>query len=224
MKKPIGSQFSFSNLDGARASISSEDRLSISFERQEAVEDGEEEEMKEEKEEEEEEEKNEKVVQLWSPEKLRRDYITSDPSATCGPSGKVTGSEGHVFNNININDPTSTLGPSRDPTDPSASGVTAEPIDPNRCLRPLQRARERRAARLKEESDADAEFDPDPHVPRVKPGYACWGCNVVGADVDWYQHDLHEGIGICMPCIDSELGRNLLLQLKIELEERQNSQ
>ena len=35
---------------------------------------------------------------------------------------------------ININDPTSTLGPSRDPTDPSASGVTTEPIDPNRCL------------------------------------------------------------------------------------------
>ena len=190
--------------------------------------------MKEEKEEEEEEEKNEKVVQLWSPEKLRRDYITSDPSATCGPSGKVTGSEGHVFNNININDPTSTLGPSRDPTDPSASGVTAEPIDPNRCLRPLQRARERCVARLKEESDADAEFDPDPHVPKVKPGYACWGCNVAGADIDWYQHGLHEGIGICMPCMDSDLGRNLLLtaarrhlsvlQLISTLEESQNSQ
>ena len=225
MKKPIGSQFSFSNLDGARASISSEDRLSISFERQEAVEDGEEEEMKEEKEEVEEEEKNEKVVQLWSPEKLRRDYITSDPSVTCGPSGKVTGSEGHVFNNININDPTSTLGPSRDPTDPSASGVTAEPIDPNRCLRPLQRARERRAARLKEESHADAEFDPDPHVPRVKLGDACWVCNVVGADVDWYQHDWHEGIAICMPCIDNtEKGRSLLQFCKIEFEERQNSQ
>merc|ERR1712016_302262 len=100
LKKPIGSQFSFSNLDGARDSISSEDRLQISFERQESVEDGEEEERKEEKEEEEEEEKNEKVVQLWSPEKLRRDYITSDPSVTCGPSGKVTGSEGHVSNNI----------------------------------------------------------------------------------------------------------------------------
>ena len=50
MKKPIGSQFSFSNLDGARASISSEDRLSISFERQEAVEVGEEEGTKEEEE------------------------------------------------------------------------------------------------------------------------------------------------------------------------------
>ena len=165
------------------------------------------------------------MVQLWSPEKLRRDYITSDPSATCGPSGKVTGSEGHVSNNININDPTSTLGPSRDPTDPSASGVTAEPIDPNRCLRPLQRARERRAERLKEESHAEAEFDPDHHVPGVKLGAACWVCNVVGADVDWYQHDWHEGIAICMPCIDNtEQGRCLLLQLKIEFEERQNSQ
>ena len=110
------------------------------------------------------------------------------------------------FNNININDPTSTLGPSRNPSDPSASGVTAEPIDPNRCLRPLQRARERRAARLK----------------------ACWGCNVAGADVEWYQHDLKEvpeGIGICMTCMDdTELGRLLLLQLKVEFGERQNSQ
>merc|ERR1712016_282720 len=38
VKKPIGSQFSFSNLDGARASTDSEDRLSISSERQEVVE------------------------------------------------------------------------------------------------------------------------------------------------------------------------------------------
>ena len=59
-----------------------------------------------------------------------------------------------------INDPTSTLGPSRDRTDPSANGVTTEPIDLNRCLRPLQRARERREARLKKESDAHAELDP----------------------------------------------------------------
>ena len=48
------------------------------------MEDGEEEEMKEEEEEEEEEEKSEKVVQLWSPKKFQRDYITSDPSVTCG--------------------------------------------------------------------------------------------------------------------------------------------
>ena len=55
------------------------------------------------------------MVQLWSPEKLRRDYITSDPSATRGPSGKATVHEGHINTN-------------------------------------------------------DAEFDPDPHGPRVKPG------------------------------------------------------
>ena len=48
MKRPVGTQLSFSNLDGARASVSSGDRLSISFERQEVVEDGEEEEIKEE--------------------------------------------------------------------------------------------------------------------------------------------------------------------------------
>ena len=186
--------------------------------------------MKEEKEEEEEEEKNEKVVQLWSPEKLRRDYITSDPSATCGPFGKVTGSEGYVFNNININDPTSTLGPSRDPTDPSASGVTAEPINPNRCLRPLQRARERREARLKEESHAHAEFDPDPHVPSAKPGSQkssvlsaweqervylfCEQCNNKLTDSDWLKFKNEgrdvENVTHCYPCMDSILMANFV--------------
>ena len=63
-----------------------------------------------------------------------------------------------------INDPTSTLGPTRNPTDPCTSEITTEPIDHNRCQRPLQRARERREARLKKESDAHAELDPDPHV------------------------------------------------------------
>ena len=181
-------------------------------------------EEQEEKEEEEEEKKNEKVLQLWSPKKLQRDYITSDPSATCGPSGKVTDSEGHV-----LNDPTSTLGPSRDPTDPSASGVTTEPIDPNRCLRPLQRARERREARLKKESHAHAEFDPDPHVPSAKPGsqrssvssaweqervhLSCDRCNNKLTDTDWSKIR-SEGLGHlrevqrplrlrCSPCIDS---------------------
>ena len=117
---------------------------------------------------------------------------------------------------ININDPTSTLGPSRDPTDPSASGVTAEPIDPNRCLRPLQRARERRAARLKEESHAD----PDPHAlegsqrssvlcareqERVHP--RCDRCNNKLTDSDWSKLKSEGWVfGIvkhCSPCIDS---------------------
>ena len=38
MKKPIGSQYSFSNLDGTRASLDSVDRLSISSERPEEAE------------------------------------------------------------------------------------------------------------------------------------------------------------------------------------------
>ena len=38
MKKSIGSQYSFANLDGARASIDSVDRLSVSSERQEVEE------------------------------------------------------------------------------------------------------------------------------------------------------------------------------------------
>merc|ERR1712218_124480 len=117
---------------------------------------------------------------------------------------------------ININDPTSTLGPSRDSTDPSASGVTAEPIDPNRCLRPLQRARERRAERLKEECHAEAEYDPDDYVSGVKLGDACLECNVAGADVDWYQHDWNQFIAICMPCSNTEKGRSLIQLCKIE--------
>ena len=110
------------------------------------------------------------------------------------------------------------------PSDGAGDGVVAHDV----VVGTIAIARERRAARLKEESHADAEFDPDHHVPRVKLGVACWGCNVVGADVEWYQHDLKEvpeGIGICMTCMDDTvLGRNLLLQLKVALEERQNSQ
>ena len=52
LKRPAGTQLSFSNLDGVQASVSSEDRLSTSFERQEEGVDGEEEEDKEEEEEE----------------------------------------------------------------------------------------------------------------------------------------------------------------------------
>ena len=127
---------------------------------------------------------------------------------------------------ININDPTSTLGPSRDPTDPSASGVTTEPIDPNRCLRPLQRARERRDERLKKESHAHAEFDPDPHVPSAKPGsqkssassaseqeerahLSCDRCNNKLTDSDWskikskgWDAEIVEHAPFCSSCID----------------------
>merc|ERR1712122_184845 len=59
-------------------------------------------------------------------------------------------------------DPTSTLGSSWNPTDPE---VTTEPINDNRCQRPLQRARERRDARLRKEGDARAVINSDPHDP-----------------------------------------------------------
>ena len=60
-------------------------------------------------------------------------------------------------------DPMSTLESSRNSTDPCTSEVTSEPTNENRCLRPLQRARERRAARLQKESDAHAVTNFDPH-------------------------------------------------------------
>ena len=124
-------------------------------------------------------------------------------------------------NEISINDPTSTLGPSRDQTDPSASGVTTEPIDPNRCLRPLQRARERREARLKKESDAHAEFDRDPHVPgsqrssvssageQDRVHFRCDRCNNKLTDLDWskikskgWDAEIVKHAPFCSSCID----------------------
>ena len=60
-------------------------------------------------------------------------------------------------------DPMSTLGSSRNSTDPCTSEVTTDPTDEIRCQRPLQRARERRAARLQKESDAHAVTNFDPH-------------------------------------------------------------
>merc|ERR1711902_386267 len=53
-----------------------------------------------------------------------------------------------------------TLESSRNSADPE---VTTEPNQEDRCLRPLQRARDRRAARLQQESDARAVTNFDPH-------------------------------------------------------------
>ena len=113
-------------------------------------------EKEEKKEEEEEEEKNEKVVQLWSPEKLRRDYITNDPSATCGPSGKVTAHEGH----ININD--AEFDPDLEVTE--FDQVKTHP-------RPLQRARSRYKERTGNSPwENRHSSDCSPHVPAVESG------------------------------------------------------
>ena len=137
LKRPVGTQLRFSNLDGARASVSSEDRLSISFERQEEVEDNEEEVKKEEEEEKEEEKKSEKMLQLWSPKELQRDCIINDLSVTCGSLGKVAGSDGQEFSDI--------LERVK-----AAAGVKQAPevSTPQRHYRPLERAREKRKMRL----------------------------------------------------------------------------
>ena len=69
----------------------------------------------------------------------------------------------------------------------------------------------------REESQSESEYDPDDCVAGL--GDACVQCGEGGADVDWYQHDWHEGIAICMPCIDNtEKGRSLLQFCKIEFE------
>ena len=110
---------------------------------------------------------------------------------------------------ININDPTSTLGPSRDPTDPSASGVTAEPIDPNRCLRPLQRARERRAARLKEPSDLRSHLRESSVLSaweQERVYLFCEQCNNKLTDSDWSIFKSEgrdvENVTHCSPCVE----------------------
>ena len=118
-------------------------------------------------------------------------------------------------------DPTSTLGSSRNPTVPCTSEVTTEPIDENRCQRPLQRARERREARLQKESDAHAVTNSDPHDPgsqrsRVsrdpeqdRPQLKCDRCNNRLTDSDWskikskgWDAEIVEHAPFCASCID----------------------
>ena len=129
---------------------------------------------------------------------------------------------------ININDPTSTYGPPRDPTNPRANVDEAEPTDPNRCLRPLQRARERRAARLKEGGHPDVEFrkkllvDRDPSSWKPPAG-TCFVCDVVTADGNCHYWD--EDIPICKPCIEKTEYDPSFLQLCInKFAARLNSQ
>ena len=159
------------------------------------MEDGEEEEMKEEEEKEEEEEekdeeeKSEKVVQLWSPEKFQRDYITSDPSATCVPSGKVTGSEGHEFNNA------------LEKVEAATEVIAVS--TPERCYRPVERARERRRLRLEESKSSSVLSAWEQERVYLR----CVQCNYKFTDSDWSQFKSEgwdvEVIKLCNPCIDS---------------------
>merc|ERR1712173_191894 len=169
VKKPVGSQHSFSNLDGARASIDSADRLSISSERPEEVEA---------------DEADEEVGTVSSPAASPESHVpdvliwikgqpalvpgtcdiaTEYPEASLeGPweqweeeeeKEKEKEEKEEENETTDPTDPMPTLGSSRNSIDPCTSEVTTEPTDENRCLRPLQRARERRASRLQKESD-----------------------------------------------------------------------
>ena len=215
VKKPIGSQFSFSNLDGARASIDSVDRLSISSERQEV------------------EEVDEVEGTVPFPAASPESHVTGDrliwnngqPAlvpvtcdiATEHPEASL---EGPWFTHLQqkeekeeeeeeeekeeeneTTDPMSTLESSRNPTVPCTSEVTTEPTNENRCHRPLQRARERRAARLQKESDAHAVTNSDPHDPgsqrssgscdleQDRPQLQCSGCNNILTESDLSEMD-----------------------------------
>ena len=173
VKKPIGSQFSFSNLDGARASIASDDRLSISLERQEEVEVDEEEgtvsfpaasperphatPWTEDEKPGWNESYDEWVIGCWGNSPPTDDDMLRAMWKEWRRQMKEEKEKEEKEEKNESTDPTSMLGSSRNPTD---SEVTTEPINENRCQRPLQRARERREARLKKESDAHAELDP----------------------------------------------------------------
>ena len=90
-------------------------------------------------------------------------------------------------------DPLPTLGFSWNSADPE---VTTEPTYEDRCLRPLQRARDRRAARLQQESDARAVTNFDPHdspsgrssascnSEQDRPQLQCCGCNKILSESD----------------------------------------
>ena len=207
MKKPIGSQYSFANLDGARASIDSVDRLSISSERQEEVEADEEEET------------------VSSPAASPESHVTDDrliwingqpmlvpvtcDIATEHPDASLEcpwfkeekeeeeeEEKEEKEEENKTTDSTSTLESSRNSTVPCTSEDTTEPTNENRCLRPLQRARERRAARLQKESDAHAVTNFDPHdsgsqrssvscdLEQDRPQLQCCVCNNILTESD----------------------------------------
>ena len=209
MKKPVGSQHSFSNLDGARASIDSADRLSISSERPEEVEADEAD-----------EEEGTVSSPAASPESHVSDrliWIKGQPAlvpVTCDiateyPEASLEGpweyweeeekkkkekeEKEEENETTDPTDPMPTLGSSRNSADPE---VTTEPTNEDRCLRPLQRARERRAARLQQESDAHAVTNFDPHdsaserssascnLEQDRPQLQCCGCNNILTESD----------------------------------------
>ena len=210
VKKSVGSQHSFFNLDGARASIDSADRLSISSERPE-----------EEEADEADEEEGSVPSPAASPESHLPDvliWVEGQPMlvpGTCDiateyPEASLEGpweyweqeerrkkeeekeEKEEESDTTDPTDPLPTLGSSRNSADPE---VTTESTD-DRCLRPLQRARDRRAARLQQESDARAVTNFDPHdsssgrssasckLEQDRPQLQCCGCNKILSESD----------------------------------------
>ena len=212
VKKSVGSQHSFFNLDGARASIDSADRLSISSERPE---------------EEEADEADEEEGSVPSPAASPEPHLPDDvliwvegrpmlvpgtcDIATKYPDASLEGpweyweqeerrkkeeekeEKEEESDTTDPTDPLPTLGSSRNSADPE---VTTEPTYEDRCLRPLQRARDRRAARLQQESDARAVTNFDPHdsssgrssascnLEQDRPQLQCCGCNKILSESD----------------------------------------
>ena len=169
MKRKPGSQPTFSQIDGEAG----------------CEEERGEEERKEEEPEAEEEEIDEEFEKIW-------DGLTAKWTKELEEKIKKEKGEEEENETTVTNDPMSTLGPTRNPTDPE---VTTEPTNHNRCQRPLQRARERREARLQKESDAHAVLDPDPHggpqrsslscdLEQDRPQPQCCGCNNILTESD----------------------------------------
>ena len=99
--------------------------------------------------------------------------------------------------------------------------LMTEPNNVNRCQRPLQRARERRDARLQKERDAHAVINSDPHDPgslgsRVsrdleqdRSQLKCDRCSNRLSDLDWakikskgWDAEIVEHAPFCSNCID----------------------
>ena len=128
------------------------------------------------------------MVQLWSPDKFQRDYITNDPLVTCGSPGKVAGSEGHEFNDV--------LEKVKAVAEVNAVST------PQRHYRPLERAREKRRLRL-EESQRSSVLSA---WEKERVSNRCVQCNYEFTDSDWSQFKSEgwevELISHCNTCID----------------------
>ena len=119
--------------------------------------------------------------------------LHSDPSVTCSPSEKVAGFEGQEFNDVSVK--------------VEAAAEVDAVSTPERCYRPVERARERRKLRL-EGSQRSSVLSAWERVY-----LRCEQCNNKFTDLDWSKFK-SEGMDVeivkhCSTCIDS-MARALL--------------